>query len=365
MKQQILKYRKELAAETLVLLLPTLAGLVLPASSSDFLRLEWQWLLPAFNVAVFWGTFLFCAAVPSFGRVTGNTVTFLFRLLTVSETAVCLILMALDYGSSFSVVTLINGMTALLFLIIGNILPKIGPNSVIGIRTSWALQSEEAWNYTQRQGGRLMVLASLVMLLCCFMPGWRPQVLYWTALLGSVAGSIWISWKYARDHPAPKAAALQGPQEKKAEKTAAVVTVVLLVMVALGIGALLALSEYQVVFRQDRLVLDANTAPDTSIKYAQIRSLRLADADDPQAATGSKVVGYNGFGLEMGTFESSRLGRYHRYVHAGSPVIVVQTDQETVVFSGRDAQETRSLYERLKEKTAEAGDWQEGPAKSG
>ncbi|WP_304758288.1 SdpI family protein [Faecalibaculum rodentium] len=347
MKQQILKYRKELAVETLVLLLPTLAGLVLPASSSDFLRLEWQWLLPAFNVAVFWGTFLFCAAVPSFGRVTGNTVTFLFRLLTVSETAVCLILMALDYGSSFSVVTLINGMTTLLFLVIGNILPKIGPNSVIGIRTDWAMQSEEAWNYTQRQGGRLIVLASLIMLLCCFMPGWQPQVLYWTALLGSVAGSIWISWNYARDHPAPKAAALQGPQEKKAEKTAAVVTVVLLVMVALGIGALLALSEYQVVFRQDRLVLDANTAPDTSIKYAQIQSIQLVDPDDPQAAAGSKVIGYNGFGLEMGTFDNSLFGQYSRYVREGGPVIVVKTGSETVVFDGKDPQETRRLYKEL------------------
>ncbi|WP_276813197.1 SdpI family protein [Faecalibaculum rodentium] len=347
MKQQLLRYRKELAAETLVLLLPCLAGLVLPASSSDFLRLEWQWLLPAFNVAVFWGTFLFCAAVPTFRSVSRKTVTFLFRLLTVSETAVCLIMMTLDYGSSFSVVTLINGMTALLFLIIGNILPKIGPNSVIGIRTSWALQSEEAWNYTQRRGGRLMVLASLVMLLCCFMPGWQPMALYWSALLAAVLGSVWISWKYARDHPAAAGKSLQTAQEKKAGKTASIVTVVLLLTVALGIGALLALSDYQVVFRQDRLVLDANTAPDTSIKYAQIQSIQLVDADDPQAAAGSKVIGYNGFGLEMGTFDNSLFGQYSRYVREGGPVIVVKTGSQTVVFDGKDPQETRRLYKEL------------------
>ncbi|WP_438600084.1 SdpI family protein [Faecalibaculum rodentium] len=356
MKQQLLRYRKELAAETLVLLLPCLAGLVLPASSSDFLRLEWQWLLPAFNVAVFWGTFLFFAAVPTFRSVSRKTATFLFRLLTVSETAVCLIMMALDYGSSFSVVTLINGMTALLFLIIGNILPKIGPNSVIGIRTHWAMESEDAWNYTQRQGGRLMVLASLVMLLCCFMPGWQPVVLYWSALLAAIAGSVWLSWDYARNHPAPKTSALLTPQEKKAEKTAAVITVSLLLMVALGIGALLALSEYQVDFRKDRLVLDANTATDTSIKYAQIQSIQLVDADDPQAAAGSKVIGYNGFGLEMGTFDNSLFGQYSRYVREGGPVIVVKTGSQTVVFDGKDPQETRRFYELLKERVAKAKD---------
>lgn len=356
MKQQFLKYRKELAAETLVLLLPALAGLVLPASSSDFLRLEWQWLLPGFNLAVLWGTFLFCAAVPSFHRVTRKTATVLFRLLAASETAFCLILMALDYGSSFSIMTLINGMTALLFLVIGNILPKIGMNSVIGIRTHWAMESEDAWNYTQRQGGRLMVLASLVMLICCFMPGWQPVVLYWSALLAAIAGSVWLSWDYARNHPAPKTSALLTPQEKKAEKTAAVITVCLLLMVALGIGALLALSEYQVDFREDRLVLDANTAPDASVEYAQIRRIQLVEADDPEAAAGSKVIGYNGFGLEMGTFENSWFGRYHRYVHGGSPVIVAATGKETVVFSGRDTQETRRFYELLKERVAKAKD---------
>ena len=356
MKQQFLKYRKELAAETLVLLLPALAGLVLPASSSDFLRLEWQWLLPGFNLAVLWGTFLFCAAVPSLHRVSRKTATVLFRLLAAWETAVCLILMAQDYGSSFSIMTLINGMTALLFLVIGNILPKIGMNSVIGIRTHWAMESEDAWNYTQRQGGRLMVLASLVMLLCCFMPGWQPMVLYWSALLAAVLGSVWISWKYARDHPAAAGKSLQTAQEKKAGKTASIVTVVLLLTVALGIGALLALSDYQVVFRQDRLVLDANTATDTSIKYAQIQSIQLVDADNPQAAAGSKVIGYNGFGLEMGTFDNSRFGRDHRYVHEGGPVIVAATGEETVVFSGRDTQETRRFYELLKERVAKAKD---------
>ena len=131
---------------------------------------------------------------------------------------------------------------------------------------------------------------------------------------------------------------------------------VLLLTVALGIGALLALSDYKVVFRQDRLVLDANTATDTSIKYAQIQSIQLVDADNPQAAAGSKVIGYNGFGLEMGTFENSRFGRYHRYVHEGGPVIVAATGEETVVFSGRDTQETRRFYELLKERVAKAKD---------
>ena len=95
---------------------------------------------------------------------------------------------------------------------------------------------------------------------------------------------------------------------------------------------------------------------DTSIKYAQIQSIQLVDAYDPQAAAGSKVIGYNGFGLEMGTFDNSLFGQYSRYVREGGPVIVVKTGSQTVVFDGKDPQETRRFYELLKERVAKAKD---------
>jgi hypothetical protein len=43
-------------------------------------------------------------------------------------------------------------------------------------------------------------------------------------------------------------------------------------------------------------------------------------------------------------------------VHEGGPVIVAATGEETVVFSGRDTQETRRFYELLKERVAKAKD---------
>ncbi|WP_297942080.1 SdpI family protein [uncultured Faecalibaculum sp.] len=354
MKQQFQTYRKELIAESLILLLPSLAGLVLPGSRSDLLRLEWQWFLPAFNLAVCWDTFLIAAALPSCGTLPPKTLTSFFQLLTVFQTAICLIMMALDYGSQFNVMTLVNGITALLFLLIGNLLPKTGPNSIVGIRTSWALQSEDCWNHTQRQSGKLLVFCSLIMLLCCFMPVWQPLALYWTALTAALAGSVWISWNYAKNHPATPAASLQNPQEKKAEKTAAIITTVLLLFVVLSVGALIALSDYQVEFLPDRLVLDASTASDASVQYAQIRSMDLVNPEDPQAAAGSKVIGYNGFGLEMGTFDNSLYGRYQRYVRGDGPVIVIRSKQETIVFSGRNAGETREMFEELESRVRNA-----------
>ena len=52
--------------------------------------------------------------------------------------------------------------TGLLFVIVGNYLPKVKPNRTIGIRVVWALQDEENWNATHRFSGKIWVAAGLL-----------------------------------------------------------------------------------------------------------------------------------------------------------------------------------------------------------
>lgn len=55
------------------------------------------------------------------------------------------------------------GMGALL-VILGNYMGKLQRNFFIGIRTPWTIASEGTWERTHRLGGRLFVLAGLVVL---------------------------------------------------------------------------------------------------------------------------------------------------------------------------------------------------------
>lgn len=55
-----------------------------------------------------------------------------------------------------------------LFLFIGNIMPKIKSNFYMGIKTPWALSSEEVWRKTHRLGGKCFFLAGLIMILGAF-----------------------------------------------------------------------------------------------------------------------------------------------------------------------------------------------------
>ena len=56
---------------------------------------------------------------------------------------------------------IISTVVGVLFILLGNILPKTKPNSFIGIRLSWCMDSDEHWYIANRAGGIAMVLAGI------------------------------------------------------------------------------------------------------------------------------------------------------------------------------------------------------------
>lgn len=68
-------------------------------------------------------------------------------------------------------------LVGLLFIIMGNYMGKIKSNWFVGIRTPWTLSSEEVWNKTHRFGGKMFIIAGLLMMLEGFLPvSWRLPV---------------------------------------------------------------------------------------------------------------------------------------------------------------------------------------------
>ena len=67
--------------------------------------------------------------------------------------------------------------TGLLFMVIGNYLPKVKQNNTIGIRVIWTLQDEENWNATHRFSGKLWMASGILCMLCGFFPLNRNDLL--------------------------------------------------------------------------------------------------------------------------------------------------------------------------------------------
>jgi len=71
-----------------------------------------------------------------------------------------------------------------LFVVIGNYLPKVRSNYLMGIRTPWTLTSDLSWDRTHRVGGRLFVIEGIAFILLGLL---RPGA---TVLLVTLVGGI-------------------------------------------------------------------------------------------------------------------------------------------------------------------------------
>ena len=88
-------------------------------------------------------------------------------------------------------------MVGIVFLVVGNYLPKTKQNYTVGIRLPWTLDSEENWNKTHRLAGRLWVLGGLIILVNSFL-SWAVFYVFIAVLLGMVLVPIFYSYWISR-----------------------------------------------------------------------------------------------------------------------------------------------------------------------
>ncbi|KCZ92352.1 SdpI family protein [Hyphomonas johnsonii] len=126
-------------------------------------------------------------------------------VLALATVGSCMILVNAVNGTPAGpgIVRGIIAACALLFVAMGNYLPKTRPSFILGVRTPWTLSSDIAWEKTHRLAGRLFIGAGLLGFLGAFvLDGIWPVVplvaLSMTAALVSVIYS-YFAWRSADD----------------------------------------------------------------------------------------------------------------------------------------------------------------------
>ena len=72
------------------------------------------------------------------------------------------------YSLKFNIGSLTLIVFGLLFVISGNIMPKVKRNSLIGMRTPWTMKNDDVWKRSQRFSGFAFVIAGIIMTVCGF-----------------------------------------------------------------------------------------------------------------------------------------------------------------------------------------------------
>ena len=85
-----------------------------------------------------------------------------------------------------------------LFVAMGNLLPRARPNWFVGIRTPWTLSSDRVWEKTHRLGGHLFVAGGILIVLAALvMEQWAHIVLITVVVLCTATVFIYsyLEWK--------------------------------------------------------------------------------------------------------------------------------------------------------------------------
>ncbi len=97
--------------------------------------------------------------------------------------------MALDIWMVLSIII------GLMFIVIGNILPKSRRNGLLGVRTKWSLASDDNWLKSNHFGGFVLMITGLIIIVSAFVFNdiWSMVVMLAILIISAII-IIWYSW---------------------------------------------------------------------------------------------------------------------------------------------------------------------------
>jgi uncharacterized membrane protein len=97
-------------------------------------------------------------------------------LLTIFIVHCLLIANGLGYNVNMSLVGPL--VTGIVFIVIGNYLPRFKQNYVAGIRLPWTLNNEEVWNRTHRFSSRVFFIGGFLILASALLPTLMQTIVF-------------------------------------------------------------------------------------------------------------------------------------------------------------------------------------------
>ena len=121
--------------------------------------------LPVFLLLVHLFVIFMIRRDPKNRTMNEKMVKVIYWLIPIVSLIVSYLIYSKALGSTTNPSVFVSALLGLIFLIIGNYMPKLKVNHTVGIRLPWTLQSEDNWHKTHRLAGKLWVLGGLILLL--------------------------------------------------------------------------------------------------------------------------------------------------------------------------------------------------------
>ena len=355
----IRRHKGKLLVSTGLILLPILFGLLFWNQLPEQMTTHWGldgtadgWSgrgfavfgLPLILLAGHWLCVFVTAKDPKNREQSGKVFGLVLWIFPVVSLLVCGMMYAVSFGKNFPYASILMALIGLMFVMIGNYLPKCRQNHTIGIKVKWTLENEENWNATHRMAGRVWVIGGLLMTGCVCLPEtailWvMPPVILVLAGL-PMAYSYWYHKKQVREGTAVITPVFSGKENRKIKMISLISVAAVLIFAAV----IMFTGEIRVHYGADSFTIEADYWQDLTVDYAVIEQIEYRDSD----SIGMRTGGLGSARLLAGAFHNEEFGSYTRYTYTGCRACVVLTGGDKVlVLNGPDAKSTKELYEQL------------------
>lgn len=175
--------KTKLIITSIITLIPILVGLILWNQLPDSMVTHWGvgnvpngWSskamavfgLPGFLFIIHWVCLLATKADPKSKDINKKLMDLVLWICPMLSVLLGGVTYSYSLGYKVNVQAVVMIFLGVLFVIIGNYLPKCKQSYTMGIKLPWTLNDEENWNKTHRLGGKLWVAGGLIMIATAF-----------------------------------------------------------------------------------------------------------------------------------------------------------------------------------------------------
>ena len=179
----IKKNLKILILTSIIILLPMVAGLVLWNQLPGEIPYHWNaagevdgWAskpmavfgTSALMLGLQWLAVIATLSDPKKQNHSQKVLQLIFWFIPVLTVVLSAMIYATAFGGNVRVEMIVPVLLGVVFVAVGNYLPKCKQNYTVGIKIPWTLHSEENWNRTHRLAGYVWVAGGVVMALSGF-----------------------------------------------------------------------------------------------------------------------------------------------------------------------------------------------------
>ena len=202
-----------------VLLIPMLAGVILWNKLPDIVATHWgpdgspngysSRAFAVFGMPTIILALHLIACLITAKKDTNAISDKLFRLLLWICPSMSIVVSALTYatalGYEVNVPFVALMLVGIIYIVLGNYLPKARQNHFFGMRVKWTLESKKNWEHTNRFSAKIMVVLGIVCIICAVMNLFIEMmtatvVIFIGTLIGAVFAMTFYSYFYYLKH---------------------------------------------------------------------------------------------------------------------------------------------------------------------